>query len=92
MPNLTIALPKDLHDFVKTRQDVNWSEVARKAMREHAQKMQLLDSILAEKGLTETDALELGHRLKKEGLRKLKASGSWRTPTSSSPRSSRKGR
>ena len=64
MPNMTLALPKDLHRFVKQHKEVNWSEVARQAMRKHAKKLELMDELAKHSKLTEADVDELDHIIK----------------------------
>lgn len=65
MPNMTLSLPEDLHDFVKAHQEINWSEVARQAMRTQAKKIELLESIMNESELQEKDIDEIDHIIKK---------------------------
>ena len=72
MPNMTLAIPSDLHDFVKAHQEINWSEVARQAMRKQAKKMQLLDSLMSESMLDEHEIDTLDHLLKSSISKKLK--------------------
>ena len=43
MPNITLSLPKDVYQIVKTHKEVRWSEIARKAIEEYAKKLALLD-------------------------------------------------
>lgn len=64
MPNMTLAIPEDLHSFVKEHQEINWSEVARKAMWRQAKKLQLMDSLVSESSLETTDIDELDHLIK----------------------------
>jgi len=32
MPNITLSLPSELHKFVKKHNEINWSEIARRAI------------------------------------------------------------
>ncbi|MFQ6076352.1 MAG: hypothetical protein ACE5Z5_09515 [Candidatus Bathyarchaeia archaeon] len=41
MPNLTVSIPKDLYERMKRRRDVRWSEVVRRAIREHLDRLEL---------------------------------------------------
>lgn len=70
MPNMTLALPNDLHTFVKEHNEINWSEVARKAMWRQAKKLQLLDQLLSNSQLEEKDIDELDHLIKSEVLKR----------------------
>lgn len=67
MPNMTLSLPEELHDLIKKHKEVRWSEVARQAMWDYAQKLELLDGLTGRSKLTEEDAMELD-RLIKEAL------------------------
>ncbi len=75
MVNVTLAVPEELHNIMKEHNEIKWSEVARRAMWEQAQKLELMDKILAKSKLTEAEAVEIGKKIKKEiakrhGLRK----------------------
>ena len=63
---MTLALPEDLHKMMKKYPDVKWSEVARLAIRQKAQKLELMDKILSKSKLTEKDAEIIGHKVKRE--------------------------
>jgi hypothetical protein len=68
MPNMTLALPQELHEFVKKHNEVNWSEISRRAMQDHAKRITLLEKLdkLAEKSsLTEEDIRILDKKIKK---------------------------
>jgi hypothetical protein len=67
MPNMTLSLPEELHELIKKHKEVRWSEVARQAMWDYAQKLELLDGLTGRSELTEEDAMELD-RLVKEAL------------------------
>lgn len=40
MPNITLAVPEEVHRRMKRRQDVRWSEVARRAIVEHLEALE----------------------------------------------------
>jgi predicted CopG family antitoxin len=64
MPNLTISVSEELYETIKKYKQIRWSEVAKIAMQEYAKKLVLLDNILADSTLTETDAIALGKKIK----------------------------
>lgn len=73
MPTITLSVSEDLKHNMDESKEINWSEVARAAIREKLIHLQLLKSIAAKSKLTEKDALELSrkinaslHRLYKE--------------------------
>jgi Arc/MetJ-type ribon-helix-helix transcriptional regulator len=74
MTNMTFAVPEELHTIMKRHSEVRWSEIVRKALREHAQKIEAIDKILSKSKLTEEDVLKLGRKVnqdlaKKHGLK-----------------------
>lgn len=64
MVNMTLAIPKDLHEKMKQHSEIKWSEVARKAIREYASKLEILDKMVAESKLKEADIDEIDHVVK----------------------------
>jgi hypothetical protein len=69
MPNMTLAVPKDLHKIMKEHSEIKWSEVARRAMWEQARKLELLESLTGKSKLTKQDVEKIGKNIKM-GLRK----------------------
>jgi hypothetical protein len=65
MANMTLAVPKDLHELMRKHREIKWSEVARKAMWEQARKLDLMESILAMSTLKEKEALYMGRAINK---------------------------
>ena len=68
MVNMTLAVPDELNSMIKKHSEIKWSEIARKAMWEHARKLELVEKIVAKSKLTEKDAEEIGKKIK-QGLR-----------------------
>jgi len=67
--NVTFAVPEELHRIMKRHPEIKWSEIARKAMWEYAQKLELMERIASESQLSEKDVLELDKKVK-AGLRR----------------------
>lgn len=65
MVNMTLVIPEDLNMLIKKHNEIKWSEIARKAMWEHARKLELMDKILFKSKLTEKDAEEIGNKIKR---------------------------
>ena len=65
MTNMTLAIPEDLHSIIKKHTEIKWSEVARKALWEQAQKLELMDKILSKSKMTEKDSKEISALIKK---------------------------
>ena len=65
MPTLTLAIPKELKEEMDSMPELNWSEIARKAISEKAAEYKLFKSIVAKSKMTDKDALELGRAVNK---------------------------
>jgi hypothetical protein len=65
MVNMTIAIPGDLHEKMKKHNEIKWSEIARRAIREYIEELDKLDKLTANSKLDEGDIDELDHKIKK---------------------------
>jgi len=65
MVNMTLALPEELHNKMKNFNDIKWSEVARKAIEERINDLELMNKIASKSKLTVKDAEELADKIKK---------------------------
>ena len=65
MPTITLSVPEDLKKEMDKSKFINWSEVARAAIRERVSQLKILNSIAAKSKLTEKDAIELGRKINK---------------------------
>jgi hypothetical protein len=74
MPTITLSVPEDLKRDMDESREINWSEVARVAIRTKVAQLKLLKEITANSKMTEDDALELGRKIRK-GMHKRYASG-----------------
>jgi predicted house-cleaning noncanonical NTP pyrophosphatase (MazG superfamily) len=64
--NVTFAVPEELHEIMRRHPEIKWSEIARKAMWEYAQKLELMERIVSGSRLSEKDVLELDKKVKAE--------------------------
>ncbi len=65
MPNITISVSEELYKTIKHHKQIRWSEVARRAMVNYAQKLAMLDKLTANSELTEEDAIAIGKKVKR---------------------------
>ncbi len=65
MSTITLSIPEDLKVEMESSPEMNWSEVARAAIREKLTQLKLLKLIASKSKLTEKDALELGRKLRR---------------------------
>ena len=64
MPNMTLSIPSDLHAMVKKHNEINWSEIARRAMAIQAKKLNLMDTLVKNSEFHEIDVEELDKKVK----------------------------
>ncbi|MAE13477.1 hypothetical protein CMO92_02845 [Candidatus Woesearchaeota archaeon] len=63
MPTITLSVPEELKQDMDESREINWSEVARTAIRNKVSQLKILRSICAKSKLSEKDALELGRKI-----------------------------
>lgn len=64
MANLTLSIPKDIHDEMQKHPEIKWSEVARQAIAKKIRDLKALDKILKKSTLKPEDVDELDHVIK----------------------------
>jgi hypothetical protein len=67
MANMTFSVPAELHREMKAHPEVKWAEVARRAFRDHLDKLELYDHLLSSSKLTQADAVRLGREIRQSG-------------------------
>lgn len=65
MVSITLSVPEDLKKEMDESKEMNWSEVARTAIKSKITQLKILKAISAKSKLTEKDALELGRKINK---------------------------
>ena len=60
---MTLAIPDELKKQMDTMKFVNWSEVARVAIKDKVLEFKIVELIAKKSKLTEKDALELGRKI-----------------------------
>lgn len=65
MTNVTLAVPKGLHEEMRRHPEIRWSEVARTAFQQEVDRLHVLDRLLEASQLTERDAVTLGRRIRR---------------------------
>ncbi len=63
MPNMTLAVSKELRQEMDTFPIINWSEVARQAIRQKLDELKMLQKITSKSKLREKDVLEIGRKI-----------------------------
>lgn len=71
MANITLSVPDELKKEMDSMRFINWSEVARIAIKEKIVQFKVLESIVKKSKLTEKDAMELSKKINKAMSEKL---------------------
>ena len=74
MTNLTLSIPDDLKVKMNHFPEINWSEVARQAIREKTRVLEQMQQLLSRSTLTEQDALKIGREIKRRMWKKSQRS------------------
>ena len=72
MPSMTLAIPEELKRKMESFKEINWSEVARQAIREKTAMLEKMNQLLSKSRLSESDAAAYGAQIKKSVLKKHK--------------------
>jgi len=63
MVNITLSVPESLKKDMEKSKEINWSEVARTAIKAKIDQLKILKAITSKSKLTDEDALELGRKI-----------------------------
>lgn len=72
MPNMTLAIPADLKEKMDRFKEINWSEVARQAIREKTLLLERMNQMLSKSELTESDVMKYSRLINKRIWKKHK--------------------
>ena len=65
MVSITLAVPQDLKEEMDKHPEMNWSEVARQAIKQRVALLNKFKEFTKDSTLTEEEALELGRKVNK---------------------------
>lgn len=68
---MTLAIPEKLHKKMKEHSEIRWSEVARKAITEKLETLQLAEELVKKSRLSENDSKKLSDKVKKKGTKEF---------------------
>lgn len=71
MPNVTLAIPEDLHDKMKRHTEIRWSDVVRKTISEKIEDLDMMDKLTKKSKLTQKDVNEIAERIDSDVAKKL---------------------
>lgn len=72
MVSVTLSVPEDLKRKMDEFPEINWSEVARGAIREKVRRLEFLKHFASESELTEENSLRLGSEVSKAIAKRFK--------------------
>jgi hypothetical protein len=73
MVNITLSVSKELFKEMKAHSEFKWSEVARQAFKKRLEELRNMDKLLSKSELTESDAEEIGHKIKHDIRKRFNA-------------------
>ena len=73
MPNVTVSVDDSLKDQMDDHPEINWSEVARQAIREKIRDLRVMKELVEGGELTEDDIEELAARIDREATEEAMA-------------------
>ncbi len=71
MTNITLAIPKDLHEKMRFHSEIRWSEVVRKSIFRKVEMLDAMNKIASKSKLTTKDVDEISKKIKAETFDEL---------------------
>ena len=71
MVNMTLAIPEELHKRMKKLSEIRWSEVARKALEQRVNDLEMMEKIASKSKLTKKDAEKIARKIDSAAARKF---------------------
>ncbi len=71
MPNITLAIPDDLHTKMREHSEIRWSEVVRKSISQKIEDLDVMDKLTAKSKLTQRDVNAIASKIDGSVARKL---------------------
>lgn len=65
MTNMTLSIPEELHKKMKQMSEVKWSEIARRAIEERVNDLEIMNKIASKSKLTKKDVEEISKKIKR---------------------------
>lgn len=71
MVSITLSVPEELKSEMDLHPEMNWSEIARQAIKNKLGILKKMDALLAQSTLTAQDALSIGKKVNKAATKRL---------------------
>jgi len=72
MVSMTLSIPKEMKKEMELYTEINWSAVAREAIRRKLRVLREMDDLLKNSKLTEEDAIFFGKKISRKVAKRLK--------------------
>ena len=72
MVSMTLSIPKELKNEMELYPEINWSAVAREAIKQKIRILQEMNEILSKSKLTEKDTVYFGKKITKKAAKKFR--------------------
>lgn len=63
MPNITLSMDEKLKKEMNEHPEINWSQVARKSIKEELKDLKVMEKITSKSELTEEEAKEISEKI-----------------------------
>lgn len=73
MVNMTLSIPDELHKKMKGIPEIRWSEIARHAIEERINDLEVMNKIASKSKLTKKDVEEISKKIKRGMAKKFYA-------------------
>jgi len=71
MANMTLSIPEEIHKKMKKFSEIRWSEIARRAIEERINDLEVMNKIASKSKLTKKDVEELSKKIKSSAAKKF---------------------
>ncbi len=71
MTNMTLSIPEELHKKMKQMSEIKWSEVARRAIEERINDLEVMNKIAFKSKLTKKDVDEISKKIKRAAAKRF---------------------
>ena len=73
MSNVTLAIPDELYEKMKRHEEIKWSSIVRRILKERLEDLERADKLVRKSKLAERDAFEISEKIKESVWKRLKA-------------------
>jgi hypothetical protein len=71
MTNMTLSIPEELHKRMRKFSEFRWSEIARKAIEQRIDDLEVMNKIASKSKLTKRDVEEISKKIKRSAAIKF---------------------